>query len=700
MRMSQRHNGGRSILSQYCVRSLLKGAGIFLLLLLSSVMAIAGLDERHSVEREIRSQLANTLIPVVGAGNFIVTVKVSEQKKAINGGSEEDIQQSVLVNKDANIYDGLYPLGKIGVWSEPKFKVNKKSELVVDDKFEVGQIKVDLFLDAGLSPQQKADAKNVTGVYLSTFGDDKVTLTDYSIALNLTKKKEERESLRLREEMEARLRKAANLDEQKFRRAALKAELDMKRELALELEKIKAEARKKEREEDLARERSIASIEKTPIDHLSEFQLPIGLLGSALILFVLGVFALFRYQKFAERKMVLMEEAAKRAESDAIHKETDVDHAAIEEVAVQSEMTEQEVADLNREFSRFSMLCEDELSAGVTLVRQWIQSDKRESKSILALLPRFVDMKKVNAIIHHLNSNERKLWSKIVGKPRADISPDRVIEFLSVQMTNSVLVPMEVSEDGSVELLLGLNSEEAAEVIRRNPEFAKIVLNVLPTSQVAGILRILEQDQLEYGAGTSLTFSKDDLVLSGSALRETVQQVLQDTRQVTSPFLDQIPQLIREVGPETEGPLFRVLSEANLSHTLVEISREVFPSELIFELGDGILKRILEQMPLRKRAELFISQDDTVRDHFMQILGAGSKLAEIMTTEIQDIEADSNKVTLLKADAVRKWRDFVRLARNFIRANESVRGEVRTVVDKWLVEKMGIENEVVQKHVA
>lgn len=683
------------------IHSVWQMIGVMASLFLSLAIAKgAGMEYRHSVERDIRMQLASTLTPIVGADNFVVTVQVTPVEEEEEVAAKKK-PRSILVDGKADVYKGLYPLGKLGVWSAPEFDDdNKVMTKKKKSSFEIANIKVDLFLDSSLSPQQKADARNVASVFLGTFGEDKVALNDISIALNQTKKREERERLRQQEEMESRLRKAANVDAQRFKRAALRAELEMKKDLALQIEKLKAEERRKERLEMRELERKIASEakqQKTPLELLSDFQLPVGLVAAALILFVLGFFAMMRFQGLAERKVTLMEEAAKREESEAIHSNIEGDQAAsVIQEEIQVEMTEHEVDEMRREFTRFSTLCQDNLPAAVTLVRQWTQSDKREPKIILSLLPRYVEVTKINTVVHHLNQNEKKIWSKIITTPKADLPPRRIIDFLSVQMTNSVLVPVEQTGDGNVDLIMGLSSEEAAEVIRRNPEFAKIILNVLPTGQVAGILRTLDTDQLEYGAGSSLTFHKDDISLAAGKLNELIQQVLRDKRQVTSPFLDQIPTLIREVGPETEGPLFRVLSEANLPETLVELAHEVFPAELLFELSDTTVRRVLEQMSLKKRAELFISQDGDIKDHFMGILGEGSKLAEIMNTEMEDIAADPNKVTHLKKDGVKMWRDFIRLTRNFIRANESVQAEVQGVVDKWLVEKMGVDDGVIQ----
>ncbi len=596
-------------------------------------------ERRSEAEYRLEQKITSTLLNFLKKDEISLSVKINLNTALMRQDLPRQIEETIVYEPQGNqASEPLLPLTKLGLYKRPQ-SVQRVTRLNVRP-FEdyVSSVQILFIVDEEVSEDVNQKAQTLIQQIVTSSSLPEPSLQSQTIALKRPPE-------------------------------------PTKEELA------KKEEEKNEGQKDLAsEEKATAKIpEKTVMDWLVEFKIPIGIILSTFVLFLLGLVVSSRYQKFESQRIAIMQAKSEREEADARARYIENEDRATKE----EDFTALSDDELARGFNEFKKLIQSRPGDAAILIKGWLASSHKEPQYAVAVLPEFLGSEFMEPIVSRLDRDERRRWAEATEINTGARERQVASLYISKQIVQLRIKPEEGLSDDLVELISGLSPQECCDAIRQNEIVGALILNVLPTLQVAQILNLLTPKEVERVTSISVEFDKEALASRQKEIKQTIDQVVGSHRQESSPFVERIPQLLREAGPEKENFLYQRLIESVPKAKAFEIVMDIYPMNLLFELPNEILNFSLEKWPLSKRAELIYGLEDLQKDKILSGF-SGSKIRDIIDAEIEQIElSDSRKRTVL-AEKDLNLRSFLNMTREVVKNNTSFRTEAERLADNWL----------------
>ncbi|MCB0414814.1 MAG: hypothetical protein KDD50_10800 [Bdellovibrionales bacterium] len=627
---------------------------ISLIVLMSASMAFSQTTENSSFEEErLRFEKhlfekANKAVSLtLPADSYVLNVGVKMRPIPpevinIDDDFEEPLYQATKPPKDVL---GEVPLTKLGVWTAPSMRKRKSKQIVkrVKNFMDfVDAVNVDLIVDEKVPADAKRTVRRVLDVVVQKSSPilAKVSVTSMPIVKEVVKTEQE----------------------------------------------IKEEAKEEMKKEMVEKP-------KTLEDRLTELGLPIGIMAAALLFFVLGLVVVRSLSRMHTQKIRVMEDQVKAQEAAARSKMFESEESAISEavegVDVVVDESLEERGTIRKGLEHFVFLIKEDPQRAVYLIKQWIHSGMAGSPEALAIVSRVLSVTQINQVLMLLDDAERRLWNKAISQTSLDFNKYlRADRFVAKQVLNSYINPPPPIEDSIRDLVAAITPEEGAECARRDAKLGAVLLNVLPTLQVAKMLNLLEHETMERVSELSGSLTSQQMSKLSLALSTTIKDIRSSRKAGITPFLDRVVDLIPEVGVHREEVLFNTVARTGQTMLLLKLSKEFYPAELINDLPREVLKQVFDKLPMVRRAELIISQDELTKQILWGLVGESGKMREIIEAEVDQIEFDDTRVRSILRNKNRLWKEFVDRVRQLIRSDEDIQDELSDHLASWVEDKI------------
>lgn len=439
---------------------------------------------------------------------------------------------------------------------------------------------------------------------------------------------------------------------------------------------------------------------------LIEFKLPIGfLLATFIATFIFGFFSwlIFRgYRNLESKKIHLMEaqnekvnevsdaraEAALgvKADGQASPQSPSFVGGAVSTVALSGATS----SSLSSGFEKFRELLKESPDQAAGLVKRWLKTPSKEISEALALLPRTLSTEEFLTLFKYLTLENRKTWKRILSSTPVADRMDSASQFMALQIVDTLIAPAVAVDETLEKLLSEIEITESLAVASENPEMGGLLINLLPSLQVAQIFSLMKPDLANAVTLSSLNFSESDLLSKTPTLKEAIQRVKSQAKPESTPFMDKATEMFSTLDPEKEGTVFQALAQSGQVDLLKTTAQQFFPAELVLQLPGPVIKASLDRLPLSRRAELLMSLDESSRGLLLEAAGApGSKVRDLVELELQQVQADPVRTRRTQKGKSQYWREFVQLVRLRLQSNELAAEQAEPILNAWLSQKTG-----------
>jgi hypothetical protein len=436
----------------------------------------------------------------------------------------------------------------------------------------------------------------------------------------------------------------------------------------------------------------------------TEFKLPIGFVAATLIvcvfLLLAVIMAIGGYKGLESRKIALMEAQDKRLEAEAA--------AAAEARAAASEAASSgfggskeeahgdshsasasEMEGVTKGFDRFRSILKDSPEKAAALVREWIKAPAKGSTEALNALPQFISNEELFQVFKFLNETDRKTWKRNLKSSLSQEEAQIAESFIASQVIEALLVPSQAIDKEVREALSDLSLAECVDLATKDPELGAVLMNLLPTNQVARTFSLLPTEIANSITAASLKLSTDEIAARSTKLKAAVLE-LKGAKPAAMPFSDRAAELLKEVGPEKEQAIFSALAESQEFVLLESTARRYFPSELVFKLPVGLMKSCLDRLPTARRAEFIASREGEEREALLNAVGRpGSKVRDMIDLELGEVANDETRKRRVEKQKSKLLSQFVDIVRGIVSASESAAELADPILSAWLSEKSG-----------
>lgn len=424
---------------------------------------------------------------------------------------------------------------------------------------------------------------------------------------------------------------------------------------------------------------------KTWQEALMIFKLPISILAATLLLliFVSG------FKTIESQKVAVMAAAANQAKAAAENQNTRVakDEDQERESSGGETLALKEgggAGSADSGFEQFKRLATEAPDTAAYLIKLWLNMETPESQRAVASLTKMVPVETLVPVISGLD-DELKLKLKkasLVGVDAAAIQ--RAEGFIVEQMVENFLVnTVELPEDLKT-LLSSMTVAECVECIKRDRTLGGVFANILQAAQVGRILKQLPADEVSGVLEEGLNFSASSVDSLGSSIRSLLSEIRDKGTRNKVPLVTKGLELIRFLGPEREGEVFKMLIASGATEQILEATKRYYPAELLLTLPADKLRVLLSKMPTNQRAALIYTREEGDKKLMLEAIGAQGRLRDIINDEFREIEKNATLKMQIQKDQAKYWLEFVQVARETIRNDERIKETADELLKKWL----------------
>lgn len=448
----------------------------------------------------------------------------------------------------------------------------------------------------------------------------------------------------------------------------------------------KKDIEKKERE--LAGEKNEKSKDKKAESSLLDnYKIPLGMVISSLVIFILGLFSLIVYKSSESKKLNLLEKQG--AQNDSSSQVNDFSQGP--EVSIHNAVAENSQEGFESEpdgeklkgHTQFINLLESNFNSALYLIKMWLNNEPIGAKEGLSSLSERVGVNQLDKILSELNKEERKVWNNLLSQHKAPgelYAADRFL--MSETLSHIILPPPELKQDVR-DLVSTLSADDITLIANEKPQLAGMLFNIIPTPQILKVMSKVNDDVLDKITSSGLSYKAEELDNAYNELQDIMKKIEKKDNVFESPLFDKLPDILVNVGPEKEGKLFRSIAAQGGVAQVKQLASQFFPAELVTELPANLVKAALSQIPLSQRAELLAGLDEDKRTSLVNSFADSPKMFEIIGMEIDDIL--NNEVRLKKAVKNKKvlWQGFLEKVRQYIKSDEDLLEETEQVINEW-----------------
>lgn len=331
---------------------------------------------------------------------------------------------------------------------------------------------------------------------------------------------------------------------------------------------------------------------------------------------------------------------------------------------------------------RFKYFIKNTPNDAIMLVKRWISAGDKQSNSALRALVQQMDNDELKTLFQSLSEPQRNDWRALLDKPLTTAELTSANDFISNQIVQSVIVPSEIDDPETYDLILKLKPENVARLVEEEPAQGALLMNALSLNFVNQVLNHCEDGVRDSIINKSVEVTQKDVLDNQEKLKQTLQKYVEVVDK--KPFVDKVAKLIPMSKPELENSLFKVLAKKTEPLVLKTIAFDNFPAELIQELPEQFLKNTLTDYPLHQKVRMLLSIDDGLRSIFLDIFAPeGTKANDLISIEFDSIERDEAEYQKVLDDSSDHWFSFVKFVRKEIKRDKQFTREISDLLENW-----------------
>ncbi|MDD0854239.1 hypothetical protein HBN50_14090 [Halobacteriovorax sp. GB3] len=331
---------------------------------------------------------------------------------------------------------------------------------------------------------------------------------------------------------------------------------------------------------------------------------------------------------------------------------------------------------------RFKYFIKNTPNDAIMLVKRWISAGDKQSNSALRALVQQMDNDELKTLFQSLSEAQRNDWRALLDKPLTAAELTSANDFISNQIVQSVIVPSEIDDPETYDLILKLKPENVARLVEEEPAQGALLMNALSLNFVNQVLNHCEDGVRDSIINKSVEVTQKDVLDNQEKLKQTLQKYVEVVDK--KPFVDKVAKLIPMSKPELENSLFKVLAKKTEPLVLKTIAFDNFPAELIQELPEQFLKNTLTDYPLHQKVRMLLSVDEGLRSIFLDIFAPeGTKANDLITIEFDSIERDEGEYQKVLDEASDHWFSFVKFVRKEIKRDKQFTREISDLLENW-----------------
>ncbi|NQY99716.1 MAG: hypothetical protein HRT45_03485 [Bdellovibrionales bacterium] len=604
--------------------------------------------QRVDLEKHLESKIQMNLEPILPKSAYIINVGVRLKPLPKVSRVRRRAQRPVrpIENPSPAELNDLIPLPKVGYWPIKETVEEEPQEVVgLDVSFDemVDSILIDIRVDEEkVTPEQKQSVEEVTNLIArkSTPVDPFVVVKPMKVAFE-------------------------NQVAKDFVQSAS--------------EKLQAEFDKKA--ENLIRQ---AEENKSSKSLLLDLAGPIALVVVMILMAMVASFLGRNFLSLQEKRLDLDETISRRQME--VSMQDRLDRSQTGEVSRDGEsnalVEATEMGAFIGGLEQVKNLAETEPEAVAFQIKKWLRSKDERAPEALYAVSRSLPIRYLSNVRQALSDSERKVWNSIIHKHPMR-HPIHVIDnYVADSLSGEAVFPISVADVDVKEMIQSINSEEAALCIERNGRLAKLFMHYLPSLTIAKIVKRLDANSVKGLAMNSSEPSHDEIQSLGRSLKETLTAIRQERSGSETVFLEMAPDLLLEVGYLKEASVFESIGMLAGKDKLIEIAREFLPSQLVQYVPKDILTAVLNKRSLVQRAELLYSAQDESRVLLQKVIGGG-RAQEVLQAELDEIQADANKASLISRSSQKYWQSFLDDIRAELRRSPEVVDEILPQIESW-----------------
>jgi hypothetical protein len=615
-----------------------------------------------SVTVELKSSAEITkLLPKTGMNESDLA---KDNAKASGIGAENFI----FVENKPTDEEVLLPLTKLGLWQRKTVaspqdqnaggtQAGAKKEEVpfISYRDFVSSINVNMFLDRDLSTEiTEAAERVVRGALANTDGRLNVQFGKNTLPKKIDPREEERKQ---REALDRKERKEREEKEDKER------------------ERDRAERAAQLQSQNKEKQRSL-------LDYLVEFKMPIALIVCTLAMFMLGLMSISNFNQMSTRKMALMEKQGEREDAafKAAQMREEETHSKVNSVDLDLSEKDLEIKRVEVKSKMISFVESNPREAAL-MIRRWVLFKGDGATEALNFLARTLSVPQMTGLLEQLSEDDRRSWNQAVSNGFGARDEKVALAFAETQLLVNIIHSNPSVDESLKNLISTLGLNEIVTVIRKNQELGAVLVLFLQSSQLAKVFESLEVEMVTRLSQIGVQVTPATIGAKMKELHELITQVKAEVG-ARSPFVDKLQGLLREVSPDKEGPLFFAMATKLDRKSFLEFLRTHVPADLIPRLPFDLLKKAMGSISLVRRAEMILSQSDDRREFLLSLIGEG-KAREILNEEIENISLESSRVSFLKRNGETSWRQFIQIVR-IQTQDEAKLGDLDEVLNGWI----------------
>lgn len=604
--------------------------------------------QRMELEKHLSQKIKAGLAPVVAENHYILNVGV--KLKPLPPAKPRVIRKSKTLPRpvqsaDGTTIDDLVPLPKVGFW--PARELAGQEEIIEPAqniiKFDelVESVLIDILVDeTRVTPEQQVSVEEVVKLIArkSSPVDPFVVVKQSKVAFEDLQKKD----------------------------------------LVTSVSEEVSQRFKNETEKYLEQTRKQSS------DVIFQLSGPITYFVIALLLFTIMMVLSKRFLHLQEKRLDL-DEMISRQKIEAMLKSKEKESGGSDMAKTMVGISGPQAVSDERFLSGVDQLkdvAKKDPSAVSFMVKKWLHSSDRMAEQALYVATRCLSADTLDQVRQRLTDTDMKDWNSIIYKMPLYDDISKVDTFIAHSISSEAVFPIAIADLEVKELIQSITPAEAANCIERNHSLAKLFSHYMPTLKLARIMQHMGDSAIMEFARNTSPPSGQDIQMLGAKLKEVLSTVRSESNRNNTVFYHIAPDLVREVGLDKEGAIFKSLAQMGNIERLVEIAEGYLPADLVTDLPGDILGSAMQEMTLGQRAELIYSQDADRKKLLTDLFGTG-RSREILEQELETIGMDHSKSKMLKRSSAKLWSEFVLQVRSLVQNNRDLSDEIQPLIREW-----------------
>jgi len=430
--------------------------------------------------------------------------------------------------------------------------------------------------------------------------------------------------------------------------------------------------------------------EMTWLERLKEWLVtlknPIGLMFASILLFILGWLLVSRLLAFGNRFLTTLKEVFNPEIEESFE---DMDESISDDVQDDLDSGELVLAGYNK----FLELLENNADEALLLVRRWLSIKMDGSEEALTIIVRQSTTQQLIYLFENTTLEERKEWKHMLLTNLSLNKLRKGDNFIESQILDDHLLPPPALDSETKKILSEMTPEECANVAHEDMEIGAILLNVLPAGFIVRVYEHLDAEDIEMLADYGMRYTESLLEEKKTRLKDLLMEHHIPEENIKAPFLEKITDLIPVVSSTSERALFHSLMNNNQIHLLKETAHKYFPSELLENLPNEILRTSFLKYPTKRKIEFLLSRDEEQRNFYLDILGdETSKVRELLDVDLSTGLEDEFIMQKMQENSDQIWVDFIAFMRTQLRHDINAKDDMERVINEWIQTTVNLDD--------